>query len=226
MKRALLLLFLSTSFFHLSASDRPLTAFETLKNARKQLGENGKYLLTMESDNAKLRPRFWWIRFYDESLWLKTRAVQMIGPEMVRNMIPGNPFDGGNVEHVIPIEQLKYDSEKCIVFIEKAAAQNHIPLHSLNVKLEKPHPGESNPIWFYEWFDDKDHSLGKLSISATTGKVIDIVDLKIKDERFEGVSRKGLKNDVEDTFLGIGADLEEFFTGKRTVDSKPTEKKK
>jgi hypothetical protein len=220
--------FLLLLIFNLSlsqAADKPLTAFEVLKHAEKQLGEKySKKLVSMESQNAKLRPRYWWIRFYDDTVWLKVRAVQMIGPEMIRNIIPGNPFDGGNAEHLIDPDQLKYDSERCIAFIEKAAAQNQIPLHALNAKLEKPHPGESNPIWTFDWLDETDVSLGKISISATTGKVTEIIGLKIKDPRFQGVSKKTLSQGVGDTFMGIGADLEEFFTGKRSVD-KPEESK-
>ena len=51
--------------------DKPLTAFETLAAARKQLGDGvGSNLLEMSCENAKLRPRFWWIRFFDESVFL------------------------------------------------------------------------------------------------------------------------------------------------------------
>lgn len=200
-------------------ADKPLTAFETLALARKQLGEAvGANFLSMRCENAKLRPRYWWIRFFDESLFLKVRAVQMIGPEMVRNVEPGNIFDGGDRRYVIRPEELKYDSEKCIRFIEKCARESGIPLHALNVLLEKPHEGEVSPIWTFEWYDEKDSHLGTMQISATTGKVVEIVDLKIRSPRFQEVSRKSLSGRVEDTFLDIGADMEEFFTGERTVN--------
>jgi hypothetical protein len=219
--------------FSIQAADKPPTAFDVLKETQKQLGSKySKALLSMESDGAKLRPRYWWIRFYDDSLWLKIRAVHMVGPDMIENVVPGNVFDGGNPEYIIQPDQLKYDSEKCITFIEKAAKENEIPLHALNIKLVKPHPGESNPIWTFEWLDEKDRNIGKLSISATTGRVTEIIGLKIKDKKLQGVSKKKLSENVEDTFLGIGADLEEFFTGKRTIDQseeaveKPAEEKK
>ena len=224
MKLPLCLLFVtSVTLSHLQAadhvpSDKPLSAFETLKLARKQLGESGKYLLKMESEHAKLRPRYWWIRFFDEKALLKTRAIQIIGPEIIQNVVPSNPFDGGNMEHAIQSDQLKYDSEKCISFIEKAAKENHIPLHSLKVRLEKPYPGESNPIWYFEWFDEKDHSLGEVDISATTGKVIEIIGLKIKDKKFQSVSKNTFSQNVEETFVGIGNDLEDFFTDKHAAD--------
>lgn len=198
------------------AAEKVPTALETLKQGQKQLKESGKYLLSMESDNAKLRPRYWWIRFYDEKLLLKVRSVHMIGPEIIENIIPGNPFDGGNANHIIMRDQIKYDSEYCINFMEKAAKANKIPLHSLKVKLEKPYPGETNPMWSFEWFDEAHKSLGSIVMSATTAKVTKIVRLKLK--KFEGVSHKTMGQNVEDTFLGVGGDLEEFFTGKRTVD--------
>jgi len=203
----------------LYAADKPPTAFEVLKEARKKLGEPvSKNLLRMESEYARLRPRHWWVRFYDADVTLKVRALYMIGSEMNRNITPGNIFDGGNAEFIINPEQLKYDSEKCIAFIQKACKDSNIPLQSLHVRLEKPHPGESNPIWYFELLDAQEEALGRLSISATTGRVTEIVGLKLKDTRFKPVSKSTLSQDVEETFIGIGADLEEFFTGKRSLD--------
>lgn len=223
MKRFLSLIF--TFLFSISAgsiyaqkSEKQLTAFEVLKHAQRQLGRFGKDLLSMETENSKLQPRYWWIRFFDESLVFKIRAVQMIGPEMMKNLEPGNPFDGGNRDFIISPDLLKCDSDKCINFIEKAAKASDIPLHSLNIKLDKPHPGESNPIWHFELRDLNNKSLGTISISATTSKVTEIVGLNLKDKRFSGVSKKTATQSIEETFLGVGADLEETFTGKRTVD--------
>ncbi len=224
MKPFLLFLGLVIGLNGLQAADKPMTAYQVLAEARKQLGASGKHLLSMESEHAKLRPRYWWIKFYDESLFLKLRAVQMIGPEMLQNVRPGNPFDGGDVDHVIMPDQLKFDSDKCVAFMEKAAKDSGIPLHSLNVRLEKPFPGESNPIWFFEWLDQNDDKIGTINVSATTGKVTEIVGLKIRDPRFKNVSKKTFSENVEDTFVGIGADLEEVFTGKRTVDKKTEDK--
>jgi len=216
-------LLLSSATAFAAPADKPLTAFETLSLARKQLGDAvGANFLSMRCENAKLRPRYWWIRFFDESLFLKVRAVQMIGPEMVRNVEPGNIFDGGDRRYVIRPEELKYDSEKCIRFIEKCARESGIPLHALNVLLEKPHEGEVSPIWTFDWYDEKDSRLGTMKISATTGKVVEIVDLKIRSPRYQDASRKSLGGNIEDTFLEIGADMEEFFTGERTVN-KPSE---
>ncbi len=215
----LALLWVAFSVSGLYAEDKPPSAFEELKRAQKQVGERtGKRLLSMESQHAKLRPRYWWIRFFDEQAFLKVRAIHIIGPEIIRDIEPSNPFDGGNAEYIITTELLKCDSEKCIAFMEKAAKENKIPLYSLNVRLEKPYPGESNPIWYFEWFDEKENSLGEINISAATSRVTEIIGLKIKDKKFQKVSKKTFSQDVEDTFLGVGADLEEFFTDQRTID--------
>jgi hypothetical protein len=202
------------------AAEKTMTAFEVLKEARRQLGNrSGKDVLSMESENGKLRPRYWWITFYDESLFLKKRVIQMIGPEMIQNIEPGNPFDGGNKKYVIDPESLKYDSDKCITFLERMAKDNGIPLHSINVRLEKPHPGETSPIWFFEFFNSKNEKLGKVSISASTGKVTEIIGLKIKEKRFAPVSKKTVSQTVGETFEDVGQGLEETFSGKKS-DSK------
>jgi hypothetical protein len=204
-----------------NAGSKPLSAYKSLKAAQKLLGEkNAQYVLSIESEYSKLQPRYWWIRFYDESLFFKIRSVQMIGPEMLRNIEPGNPFDGGNVNYAINAKDLnpKYDSDRCINWIEKVAKENKVPLHSLKIKLEKPYPGESNPVWNFDWLNDKEESLGIMKISAASGKVLEVVGLKLKSKRFSSVSKKTGGQEVEDTFVGIGADLEEFFSGERTLD--------
>jgi hypothetical protein len=224
---AALIFLLSINFLHAEKpTDKPMTAFEVLKEAQHQLGKSGKNLIGMQSEGAKLRPRYWWIRFYDESLTMKIRAVEMIGPEMLKNLVPTNPFDGGNEQFIIQPELLKCDSEKCIAFLEKACKESGIPLHSINVKLDKPHPGESNPIWYFELFDANNKKLGKMNISATTSKVTEIVGVKLKDKRFSSVSRNTPTQDIEETFVGVGADLEETFTGKRTIDKDDSTSKK
>jgi len=205
----------------LRAEEKPPSAFETLKAAKKLLGEKvGDNVLQMKCENAMLRPRLWWIRYYDDSLFLKVRSVQMVGPEMTKNIAPGNLFDGGDSNYIMLKEQLKVDSEKCISFVEKAAKQSEIPLHSLNIRLEKPHGGETSPIWHFVWFDEAGRKLGSIDISAVTGKITAVENLKLKTKNIENVSTKSFPKNVEDTFLGIGADLEEFFTGKRTVNKR------
>ncbi len=207
------------------AGEKPLSAFEVLKLARHQIGNRvGANLLSMESENAKLQPRYWWIRFYDDQLFLKVRSVQMIGPDMIHNVEPGNPFDGGDSGYIIQPSQLKYDSDRCIAFIEKAAKESNIPLHSLNVRLEKPYPGESNSIWYFEWLDEQERVLGTLNISAATGRVTEIVGLKIKNKKFQGVSKKTISESVKETFLEVGADIGEFFNGKSSADKEENKK--
>lgn len=198
---------LGCTFLH--AEDKPLTAFETLKQARKLLGEPlGNQLLSMESENAKLRPRLWWIRYFDEKVFLKIRAIQMVGPEMLQNVIPGNFFDGGDKNYLVPQKDLKVDSEKCIAFIEKAAQENGIPLHSLNVKLFKPYPSETSPVWLFEWLNEKNDELGSMKISATTGDIIEIVGLKLKGKKYESISKRTFTQAVKDTFGGDEDDKE------------------
>jgi hypothetical protein len=212
-----LVVILASAFVGLRAEDKPPTAFETLKQARKLLGDPvGKQVVSMESENAKLRPRLWWIRYYDEALFLKIRAVQIVGPEILQNVEPGNPFDGGDKRYIMPEKDLKVDSEKCIVFMEKAARENGIPLYSLNAKLFKPYPSETSPIWFFEWFDEKGDKLGKMKISATTGDILEIVGLKLKGKKYASISKRTVSQVVTETFSG--GDEEES-------DSKAKEKK-
>ncbi|MDD2710141.1 MAG: hypothetical protein PHV34_19330 [Verrucomicrobiae bacterium] len=217
----LLAVFLTGSLLQ-AADDKPLSAIETLNKARKLVGDRlANSLLSMESEGAKLRPRYWWVRYFDDQVFLKIRSIQMIGPEMVQNIIPGNFFDGGDKHYIIRPEELKVDSEKCIAFIEKASAEGGIPLHSINVRLCKPHPGESNPVWYFQWYDENNKKLGKMEVSATTGNILEIDGLKLKGKKYKGVSHETFSQKVGGFFSG---DEEEKGAKKKSNEKKDEEK--
>jgi len=81
------------------------------------------------------------------------------------------------------------------------------------------HRPNTAATWRILIFDNKQKYLGRLEVDAATDTLISSVwgkDLSTSAEARSDFEQFG--NDVESTFKGIGGDLEQFFTGKRTID--------
>ena len=81
--------------------------------------------------------------------------------------------------------------------------------------------GTDKPFRWKVGLIDKHEVLGYVMVNAIDDTIADYVpassDKTAKSsDKFD--SGTGFANDVKKTFLGIGGDLEEFFTGERTVD--------
>lgn len=93
------------------------------------------------------------------------------------------------------------------------------------------HPEEKKAArWYLYAFDGQGKTLGRAALNARTGEVLAstwgieaVRTAEGGDDNSRSNSDTGAEfvkfgRDVERTFKGIGADLEKFFTGKRTID--------
>lgn len=90
--------------------------------------------------------------------------------------------------------------------------------HSIEYALSRKE-GQEQPRWTVTCLKDDGSRLAVMSFNADKSQLLE-VDLEPGNAKLKSVEKeaKSFGNDVERTFKGIGADLEEFFTGKRTVD--------
>lgn len=88
-----------------------------------------------------------------------------------------------------------------------------------SIRYVLSHREGSPATWRVLVFDAKEQHLGRLEINAESGQLISSSwgkDITSSAEARSDFEQFG--NDVQSTFKGIGGDLEEFFTGKRTID--------
>jgi hypothetical protein len=105
----------------------------------------------------------------------------------------------------------KIDSAKAIATAKDYAEKNQIPYDSVNILLRRSDSG-SAPGWRVELVN-QGTSRGYVYITTENGTLA-----KFEPPRPPERTETGFAHDVEKTFRGIGADLEEFFTGERTVE--------
>ena len=150
----------------------------------------------------------WTYYFYDPTSSSSVRTVRVVNGK-IDSVQPGE-FKSK------PTESLVFNPAKTAVSTETAlsrtrayAEQNHITYDAVKVQLRRNTVGEA-PAWRVMMFHGDEYK-GTLYLKETDGSVVSYQPRK-------SGSGNGFFNDVKDTFLGIGGDLENFFTGERTVD--------
>jgi hypothetical protein len=103
--------------------------------------------------------------------------------------------------------------EKALQAAKAYAQANVIGYNRVHALLSRPAAGKA-PNWRLRLMED-DISRGSLLVNAATGE---IVHYYAPSSNGDSYTANDFFQDVERTFLEIGGELEEFFTGKRTID--------
>jgi hypothetical protein len=160
----------------------------------------------------------WYIIFYDPTVESHGRAVLVENNQITKTY----PANGGTTYS----EKLSFDPSKitsegpALSAAQGYAAKHTIAYDSVHALLKessanKPfrwriellEAGKSKGYVYVNALDDTVASYSSPKSSGSSGS-------SDSDDK----TAAGLANDVKHTFLGIGGDLEEFFTGERTVD--------
>jgi hypothetical protein len=161
----------------------------------------------------------WYIIFYDSSVPTHGRAVLVENNQIVKTYAANG---GTTYSANLTFDPSRITSEGPVLSAAQAyAAKHNIAYDSVHALLkqtsvDKPfrwrveliQSGQSRGFVYVNALDD---SVASYSPSSTgTGSV--------SSKSSSDDSAKGFSRNVQKTFLGIGGDLEEFFTGERTVD--------
>ena len=153
----------------------------------------------------------WYVNFFDPNSGCKSKVVVLTGGKINRVYASESRKQCDDNMSFDPTLN-KASLEKAFESAKNYADKNQIVYDATRVSLYRPEVGKA-PAWGVE--------LRKAGVSRG------VVHTKMEDGSFANyeaprVSQKSgaeaFAKDVENTFKGIGADLEEFFTGERTVD--------
>ncbi|HEV3272581.1 MAG TPA: hypothetical protein VGZ93_10415 [Candidatus Methylacidiphilales bacterium] len=157
----------------------------------------------------------WYVIFYDPTVPSHGRAVLVENHQITKSY----PANGGMTYS----EELTFDPSRItregpvLSATENYAAKHAIAYDSVRVLLRQT--SVNKPFrWRVELFDGGT-SRGYVYVNALDDTVAYYAGPSSgKKSSSSDDSVEGFANDVKNTFLGIGGDLEEFFTGQRTVD--------
>ena len=162
----------------------------------------------------------WYIIFYDASVASHGRAVLVENNQIVKTY----PANGGATYSAnLTFDPSRITSEGPVLSAAQGyAAQHHIPYDSVHALLKQN--SVDKPFRWRVELIQSGQSRGYVYVNALDGAVASYSPSSTEEGSSHAKtasnddSAKGFGHEVKKTFLGIGGDLEEFFTGERTVD--------
>jgi hypothetical protein len=159
----------------------------------------------------------WYIIFYDPSIASHGRAVLVENNQITKTY---EARGGTTYAADLTFDPTRItDEQPALLAAQTYAAKHAIAYDSVRAllkqtKLTKPFR------WRIELMKGV-HSRGYVLVSALDDSVASYVPPSGEEKKSShsvAADAEGFAQDVKTTFLGIGGDLEEFFTGERTVD--------
>jgi hypothetical protein len=184
----LLALLLAAAGLNMAALAAEPTAFELIKEANRQVGEQAKdKVVQIRSDKsvASLQPNIWYVVLYDSTATLKAVEVKFGAGKVLsvkRPMRLLEPVTGGD----LPLERdkLKIDSDEAIKNALKEPLLKDLKITATQLRLERlgegvlGHGGAGEPVWRVKLWaaklrdPNKDADVGEVWISAVDGKEV------------------------------------------------------
>jgi hypothetical protein len=163
----------------------------------------------------------WWIIYYDPSVDSHGRAVKVANGQVARTY----PAEGG-VVYAQALTFAPVDARgigQALSTSENYAANHSIAYNQVRALLRVTAPGE--PLrWRVQLMDDG-RNKGFVFVDAASGAFATYLHSGPHHTSPPSTGGDSVEahaeaagNDIKDTFLGIGGDLQQFFTGERTVD--------
>ena len=156
----------------------------------------------------------WYVKFYDPESAEKARVAVVQNGKVVR-FHPAEGATPNDDSRSFDPSQNKVGVKTALDSAAKYAKDNLIQYDATRVYLHRTEMGKA-PVWYVELLQGT-KSLGRVYTGPdgafASYKTPEAAASETAEHRATGVGQ-----DVKNTFLGIGGDLEEFFTGERTVD--------
>jgi hypothetical protein len=159
----------------------------------------------------------WYIIFYDPSVPTNGRAVLVENGKITKTYAANGgmtysadlTFDPAKITDEVPALQAaqNYAAKHTIAYDSVTALLHESANKPFRWKIGLTNDGERKGYVYVNAIDDT-----VASYEPTTGAE------KHAATGSSDNSAEGFANDVKNTFLGIGGDLQQFFTGERTVD--------
>ena len=159
----------------------------------------------------------WYIIFYDPAVATHGRAVLVQGGKIVKTYAANG---GVTYSKDLTFDPSRITSEgPALTSAQSYAAKHHISYDAVHALLKQT--AANKPFRWRVTLMREGRDRGDVYVNALDDTVASYSKPTAAPERApreSSDSGEGLGNDVKNTFLGIGGDLEEFFTGERTVD--------
>jgi hypothetical protein len=168
------------------------------------------HVLSIYGKGSSKEVKTWHINFFDPDSETKGKVVVVENGVVTRSHAAEWKSSYDDALSFDPTLS-KVTAEVAMATAKTYAEKNQISYDATTVLLRRTEVGKA-PFWRVELRQDG-HSKGYIITRSEDGAYANY-----EQPKKEGSGAENFGNDVQKTFKGIGADLEEFFTGERTVD--------
>lgn len=186
-----------------------------VETARDAAGDKlRKEVLMVKAQGPVESPNVWTVYFYDATLPNRTRMAKVVDGKL-EELGPAGHKQAARSERVFDPDLVKVTYDQALAGVKAKAQEKAMTFDSVNAYLYRRAAGEG-PAWEFE-LRQAGASRGVFQLAAD-GAFAGYQEARVSAPMAKKSGAAGFFQDVERTFLGIGGDLEEFFTGDRTVD--------
>lgn len=172
--------FLCTAFVpQVTAAEDEPSALALVKEGNRYVGEQAKdkvVQLRSEKSVGSLKPRVWYVVYYDPTATFKAVEVKFGGGKMMDVKRPFRVLETVmDKDTVIDLEKVKIDSDKAISIATKEPILEDLKVKAASARLQNTAGG---PTWIVRLWAQKlrktheDADIGEIRISADEGKVL------------------------------------------------------
>ncbi|HWL52964.1 MAG TPA: hypothetical protein VNQ90_11050 [Chthoniobacteraceae bacterium] len=208
------------------------TAYEALRTVGTDRDrELLNRVVEVKGESGVPQPETWVIVIDDPLARGGVREIEVAGGRVVSERTPVKKYSGISAGSAMNFERLNLDSKGAFTIAEQEAKIARVSFDAVDYVLRRDED-RGFPVWRLQLLDPELRRVATLTIAADTGAVLnrefqslarvgdaqheeDEVKEYIETGKEEG---KHLGRRIERTFRRVGGSLEEFFTGKRTID--------
>lgn len=183
-----------------------------------------KNVIEVKGRNGSPQPTVWTVLINDPLARGGVREIEVSKGHIISERTPVKTYSGQADGNSLDFQKLNLDSEGVFFVIEGEARVAKVQFYTVDYLLRSGEAG-SAPVWVVQLLDDQQHSVGSVTVAADTGLVITKTLGGKTSAKGSWAAGGGLKgrlvrfgDTMGRTFRKVGGDVEEFFTGDRTVD--------
>jgi len=208
------------------------TAYQALRVLGREHPEAGlARVIEVSGLNGSPQPTAWKIVLDDPSARGGIREFEVQNNRVTSEKTPVHAYSGSAESVVMDFKKLNLDSSGAFILANKEASAAHLGFDRVDYLLRC---GDDNPapVWILKLLDDKNQKVGTLKIQADSGVVLSREGLEAKvaggqpkrndsdASRYEETAKPtGMGKKMKDSFIHVGANVEEYFTGHRTLEN-------
>jgi len=211
-------------------SEAPPTAYQAMKLAMATLPpENQAKLTEVVGLDGYPAPKTWTITFFDPAARAGMRVVTVENGRIRSQKQPSQGYTGAGEPPVLNVAKLNVDSGAAFAVANQKATEGFFGLH---YRL-RPGTNGTIPVWDLELLGRNGGVVGVMQVSADNASLLSAkymseengpaestVASNEEDGFVDRASRTMQKTgkDFKNSLFFVGGELEEFFTGERTID--------